>query len=47
MPQMTHHVRRIYRVRMHTALFFMKMNSTILEMSIKYSGTEELVSNEK
>ena len=51
-PQMTHRVHRIYpcyRVCMHESsfVFFMKMKRTILEMSIKYSGIEELVSNEK
>ena len=46
-PQMTHRVHRIYRVRMHTTVFFMKMKRTVLEMSIKYSGTKKLVSNAK
>ena len=31
----------------YSFVFFMKMKRIILEMSIKYPGTQELVSNEK
>ena len=31
----------------YSSVFFMKMKRTILEISIKYSGTEDLVSKEK
>ena len=31
----------------YSFVFFMKMKRKILEMSIKYSGTEEVVSSEK